>query len=181
MSNSDFATLRAKDAICDAVRDACGGERPEPPEKGAVVDVPLFLSLYKDTAVLYRDLSGVSLHKRGYRDVMHKASLNEGIAAACLTIAGWNTAVAAFGDANKNVLQKERVLLDPMCGSGTFLIEAALMASNFAPGLFRRQWPFQVSSSPKLKPVHHVTSLFVMGDACIAGTGWFFQSRIHGI
>lgn len=143
ISSSEFATLRAKDAICDAVRDACGGDRPEPPEKGAVVDVPLFLSLYRDTAVLYRDLSGVSLHKRGYRDVMHKASLNEGIAAACLTIAGWNSAVAGFGDANKNVLQKERVLLDPMCGSGTFLIEAALMATNFAPGLFRRQWPFQ--------------------------------------
>jgi 23S rRNA G2445 N2-methylase RlmL len=146
ISSSEFATLRAKDAICDAVREACGGNRPEPPEKGTVVDVPLFLSLYRDTAVLYRDLSGVSLHKRGYRDVMHRASLNEGIAAACLTIAGWNQALAGFGDANKNASQKERVLLDPMCGSGTFLIEAALMASNFAPGLLRRQWPFQVSN-----------------------------------
>lgn len=97
ISSSEFATLRAKDAICDAVREACGGNRPEPPEKGIVVDVPLFLSLYRDTAVLYRDLSGVSLNKRCYRDVMHRASLNDGIAAACLTIAGWNQAVAGFG------------------------------------------------------------------------------------
>lgn len=104
-----------------------------------MADVLLFLSLYRDTAVLYRDLSGVSLHKRGYRDVMHKASLNEGIAAAVLTLAGWNQAVSGFGDANKNAPGKERVLLDPMCGSGTFLIEAALMASNTAPGLLRRQ------------------------------------------
>lgn len=139
ISNSNFASVRAKDAICDAVRDACGGHRPEPPEQGSLADVPLFLSLYRDTAVLYRDLSGVSLHKRGYRDVMHKASLNEGIAAAVLTLAGWNQAVSGFGDANKNAPGKERVLLDPMCGSGTFLIEAALMASNTAPGLLRRQ------------------------------------------
>lgn len=145
ISNSNFASIRAKDAICDAVRDACDGHRPEPPEEGgSLADVPLFLSLYRDKAVLYRDLSGVSLHKRGYRDIMHKASLNEGIAAAVLTIAGWNQAIPGFGDANKNSVGTERVLLDPMCGSGTFLIEAALMASQVAPGLMRRQWPFQV-------------------------------------
>lgn len=143
ISNSNFASVRAKDAICDSVRDACGGHRPDPPAPELMVDVPLFLSLYRDTAVLYRDLSGVSLHKRGYRDVMHKASLNEGIAAAVLTLAGWNPAISGFGDANKNALGPERVLLDPMCGSGTFLIEAALMMTNTAPGLFRRQWPFQ--------------------------------------
>uniref|UniRef100_A0A7I4AT43 Uncharacterized protein n=1 Tax=Physcomitrium patens TaxID=3218 RepID=A0A7I4AT43_PHYPA len=142
--NSAFASVRAKDAICDAMREACGGHRPEPPEHGgSTADVPLFLFLFRDEAVLYRDMSGVSLHKRGYRDVMHRASLNEGIAAAVLTIAGWNRAVPGFGDANVNAPGEERVLLDPMCGSGTFLIEAALMASNVAPGLMRRQWPFQ--------------------------------------
>jgi len=146
VSNSNYASIRAKDAICDAMRDRCGGLRPEPPaEGGATADVPLFLSLYRDSAVLYRDMSGVSLHKRGYRDVMHRASLNEGIAAAVLTIAGWNPAVLGFGGANQNpgFTAEGGVLLDPMCGSGTFLIEAALMATKTAPGSMRSQWPFQ--------------------------------------
>jgi putative N6-adenine-specific DNA methylase len=94
--------------------------------------------LYTEFAVLYRDLSGVSLYQRGYRDVVHKASLNEGITATVLTLASLKQAVLSFGGVNDNASSgHERVLLDPMCGSNTF-IEATLMASNVAPGLLRR-------------------------------------------
>jgi 23S rRNA G2445 N2-methylase RlmL len=91
-------------------------------------------------------MSGVSLHRRGYRDAMHRASLNEAIAAGILTIAGWNSRIDGFGKFNAGGLSdiNKMVLLDPMCGSGTFLIEAALMACNRAPGLMRTHWPFQV-------------------------------------
>lgn len=144
VNNSMFASVRAKDAICDSIRDACGGFKPNPPEDGgATADVPLFLSVYKDHASLYRDMSGISLHRRGYRDAMHRASLNEAIAAGVLTIAGWNQGIAGFGDFNQNYFAHGLSLLDPMCGSGTFLIEAALMACNRAPGLMRQHWPFQ--------------------------------------
>lgn len=150
IDNSMFPSVRAKDAICDACRDACGGARPDAPgDLGAPADVPLFLSLYRDYAVLYRDMSGASLHKRGYRSAMHKASLNEGVAAAMLTVAGWNKALPEVGgEANKGALpgSKDLVLLDPMCGSGTLLIEAALMATNYAPGIARPVWPFQVGN-----------------------------------
>lgn len=147
VTNSMSASTRTKDAICDAIRDACNNKRPDPPEGGgANADVPLFLSLYRDKAVLYRDMSGVSLHRRGYRTVMHRASLSEAVAAGILTLAGWNTRVQGFGVANKNgslESLENMVLLDPMCGSGTFLIEAALMAANRAPGLTRKTWPFK--------------------------------------
>eukprot|EP00250_Pteridium_aquilinum_P000901 c11079_g2_i1 orf=98-1687(+) len=145
VNNSMFASIRAKDAICDSIRDACGGYKPSPPEDGgASADVPLFLSVYRDHACLYRDMSGISLHRRGYRDAMHRASLNESIAAGCLTIAGWNQEISGFGEFNTSHLTHGLSLLDPMCGSGTFLIEAALMACNRAPGLMRQHWPFQM-------------------------------------
>ncbi|KAI5067065.1 hypothetical protein GOP47_0017593 [Adiantum capillus-veneris] len=144
VNNSMFASIRAKDAICDAIRYACGGSKPSPPEDGgATADVPLFLSVYRDTVSLYRDMSGISLHRRGYRDAMHKASLNEALAAGCLTIAGWNQEIEGFGDSNSGHVNHSLSLLDPMCGSGTFLIEAALMACNHAPGLWRQRWPFE--------------------------------------
>jgi 23S rRNA G2445 N2-methylase RlmL len=149
VNNTMFASIRAKDAICDSIRDSrSGSSKPRPPrEGGASADVPLFLSLYRDHASLYRDMSGLSLHRRGYRDAMHRASLNEAIAAGILTIAGWNSRIAGFGEFNAGGLIADvdkMVLLDPMCGSGTFLIEAALMACNRAPGLMRTHWPFQV-------------------------------------
>lgn len=145
VNNSMFASVRAKDAICDSIRNVCGGSKPSPPEDGgAMADVPLFLSVFRDHACIYRDMSGISLHRRGYRDAMHKASLNEAIAASCLTIAGWNPEITGFGDFNTSHLNGLS-LLDPMCGSGTFLIEAALMACNRAPGLRRQHWPFQVN------------------------------------
>ena len=147
---SEFlAATRAKDAICDALRDA-GRPKPPPPPSGQPGDVPLFLSAYRGKALLYRDLAGVSLHKRGYRAgaAIHRAALNESVAAGILALAGWRgappglhapgsaAALAAGGDG-------PAVLVDPMCGSGTFLVEGAMMASAMAPGLLRAAWPFE--------------------------------------
>ncbi|CAK0784504.1 hypothetical protein CVIRNUC_007708 [Coccomyxa viridis] len=122
---------RARDAICDAIRDA-RRPRPAPPEPGQAAEVPLYVTAWQDYLTVYRDMSGESLHRRGYRSAMHRASLNESAAAGCLLLAGWPEAALSGA-----------TLADPMCGSGTFLIEAALMATNTAPGLFRRRFPFQ--------------------------------------
>ncbi|KAG1660377.1 hypothetical protein FOA52_012670 [Chlamydomonas sp. UWO 241] len=131
-----LASTRIKDAICDALRDA-GRPKPPPPDRGVVPDLPLYASLFRDTYALYRDLSGISLHRRGYRDAMHKSPLNESAAAGVLLLAGWKGVVAERGD--------EALLVDPMCGSGTLLVEAALIARNVAPGLMRpaADWPFR--------------------------------------
>ncbi|KAL4458935.1 hypothetical protein ABPG75_013800 [Micractinium tetrahymenae] len=131
LSSSQLLSVRAKDALCDAIRDA-RGTKPLPPEPGRVADLPLYCTAYHDRLSIYRDMSGASLHRRGYRQAMHRASLNEAAAAGILHLAGWHQACR----------QEGAVLADPMCGSGTFLIEAALMATDVAPGSFRRWWPF---------------------------------------
>ncbi len=77
--------------------DRCKGLQPEPFVEGSVnVDVPWFLFFYHDFIVFYRDMSYVNLHKRGHKDVMHYASLNEGIVIAILAIVGWNQAIISF-------------------------------------------------------------------------------------
>lgn len=272
LTSSELASRRAKDAVCDAIRDAYGGSKPPAPGRDSPPDLPLFLTVYRDTATMYRDMSGPSLHKRGYRSAMHKASLNESVAAAMLLLAAWdrvallpqvlqpgaasettgsnsnNSSIATdnstssqddsrssnrtdntgtgsgsddsnncsisdghgshafpdmLGSSTASSVQDGRskgpstqaesmqsdsrgaesthdesaqaesiqaefrkveygsldagngsggggvpgvVILDPMCGSGTLLIEAALLATRTAPGLFRASWPFQVSA-----------------------------------
>ncbi|KAG0554004.1 hypothetical protein M758_12G058300 [Ceratodon purpureus] len=143
IKNQSSVSTSVSNAIWDALRDACGGRWPGSPERESEVGVPLFLYVNGDEGILYRDMSGVSLHKRGYEESIDRAKSKEALAAAILTIAGWNHMVPGFGDANKNVQMKDRVFLDPFCGTGTILIQAALMACNVAPGLMRRQWPFQ--------------------------------------
>ena len=108
---------------------------PKPPDGHSSADVPMFLTLYRDEATLYRDMSGKSLHRRGYRDAaLHRAALNESAAAGALAIAGW---AEACERARREPSYRLPVLVDPMCGSGTILIEAALMAGAVAPGLVR--------------------------------------------
>ena len=144
LPSEQLAATRAKDAICDALRDA-RGEKPSPPPQGEPGDLPLFLSCYRDKAILYRDMCGASLHKRGYRtgDAIHRAALNETVAAGVLSLLNWTGAPAAL-HAGAPPSLSPAVLVDPMCGSGTLLIEAALMATNTAPGLLRTTpWPFQ--------------------------------------
>ena len=163
-SNSNFrtsqlVTLRARDAICDVIRSK-RGIKPSPPPENRCADLPLFVTVYKDRLSVYRDSSGHSLHRRGYRQAMHRASLNESAAAGCLYIAGWadlcgiterrNGSSSGEGEESASMDQSISAvgrrdgptLVDPMMGSGTLLIEAALMATHTAPGIFRRRWPF---------------------------------------
>jgi len=115
----DFVTLKIKDAICDKFRKA-GGERPN--IDTAAPDMRVYAFLTAERVSLYLDTSGEALFKRGYRKEQGEAPLRENLAAGILYLAGW---------------QPGMPLLDPMCGSGTFLIEAAQMALNIAPGAER--------------------------------------------
>lgn len=123
-----FGAQKVKDAIVDQFRDATD---TRPSVSKSEPDVSIYVYLYRDTANIYIDLSGESLHKRGYRLEAGSAPLKENLAAAILYRAGW-PAIAETGGA----------LMDPMCGSGTLLIEAALMAANHAPGLGRNYFGF---------------------------------------
>ena len=75
----------------------CRGNKPDPPERGHVADLPLYAALFKDECSLYMDMSGDSLHKRGYKSAMHVSSLNESAAAGILSLADWGKASAAAG------------------------------------------------------------------------------------
>lgn len=115
----DFATLKIKDAACDAFR-AATGRRPDVDTHAPDVRIHAFLTATDCT--LYLDTSGDALFKRGYRSVTGEAPLRENLAAGILRLAGW---------------QPQMPLLDPMCGSGTFLSEAGMIALDMAPGLNR--------------------------------------------
>jgi 23S rRNA (guanine2445-N2)-methyltransferase len=126
IKHSRYAALRVKDALCDRFREQ-KGRRPNVDPVAA--DLPLFLYIFKNRATMYRDLSGQTLHKRGYRKAMHRSSLNECLAAGMVLLSGWD---------------RTSDLADPMCGSGAIAIEAALIAMNRAPGLLRKQaFPFE--------------------------------------
>ncbi len=125
LSHSQYVAQRTKDAIVDQLRDA-QGLRPNVDTHQPDVRVNVYVD--RDTAQIAIDLAGESLHRRGYRTRQGAAPLKENLAAAILLRARW-PALAATGAA----------LVDPMCGSGTFLIEAALIAGDIAPGLARGQ------------------------------------------
>lgn len=128
ITHSRYGALRVKDAIVDQFRGRTG-ERPSVSVEQP--DLRINLHLFKDQATLSIDLSGDSLHRRGYRvDGVH-APLKENLATAILIRGGWPE-VAAGGGA----------LADPMCGSGTLPLEAALMATDTAPGLLRDYYGF---------------------------------------
>lgn len=128
MTHSLYGAQKVKDAIVDQLREKFGvrpnisRERP---------DVSIYVYLHRNQAEISLDLSGDSLHRRGYRLVSGSAPLKENLAAAILLRAGW-PAIAKDGG----------TLLDPMCGSGTLLIEAAWMAADIAPGLQREYFGF---------------------------------------
>lgn len=133
--NPSFASLRVKDAIVDRFRDTRG---VRPTVSTETPDVRVFLYLTSREAALYFDLSGESLHRRGYRRNATEAPLRENTAAAVLHRAGWYEAL-------KEWLQGGDLpfLADPMCGSGTICIEASLMAIDAAPGLLRKRFGHQ--------------------------------------
>lgn len=124
LKSLDFVTLRIKDAICDRFREE-GALRPSVSIRDP--DVRIHAYLTQNQYQLYLDTSGAPLYQRGFRDVSVIAPLRENLAAGIIMLSGWKPG-AAF--------------LDPMCGSGTFLIEAAMIALNQPPGL-RRAFGFQ--------------------------------------
>lgn len=126
--HSKFGAQRTKDAIVDQFLDRCGSR---PTVELQNPDIRINVYLYKDQATISLDLSGASLHLRGYREQQVAAPLKENLAAAILMRAGWNDIAKQGGS-----------LVDPMCGSGTLLIEAAMMAGDHAPGLMRRHFGF---------------------------------------
>lgn len=128
LKSLDFATLRIKDAVCDRFR-ADRGSRPNVSTDHPDQRIQLFLS--ETTATLYIDSSGDPLWQRGYRGAAGQAPLKENLAAGLVALAGWN-------DIDENGNLKYGTFLDPMCGSGTLVIEAAWMRANRAPGLNRR-------------------------------------------
>ncbi|VTS06439.1 THUMP domain-containing class I SAM-dependent RNA methyltransferase [Tuwongella immobilis] len=124
ITHSQYAARRVKDAICDQLREKLGKRPSVDTERPSV---GLNLHIFRDHATLSLDSSGDSLHKRGYRPELLRAPINEALAAGLLMASGW---------------QPGMPLADPMCGSGTFLIEAAWMALNRPPGLTRRHFGF---------------------------------------
>ena len=119
LKSLEFATLKIKDAICDKFRQAVNA-RPFIDTKTPAVRVHAYLAA--EHYVLYLDTSGDALYQRGNRKASIEAPLRENLAAGILQLSGWKPGTA---------------LLDPMCGSGTFLLEAAMMARHIAPGLNR--------------------------------------------
>jgi putative N6-adenine-specific DNA methylase len=125
ITHSLYASRRVKDAICDQFRDRTGRRPSVDPERPMI---GLNLHVYRDHATLSLDSSWDSLHKRGYRPIQTIAPLNEALAAGLLLQSEWNP---------------ETPLVDPLCGSGTFCVEAAWMALNRPPGLTRKWFGFQ--------------------------------------
>lgn len=123
--HSRYVTYRVKDAIADYWNEK-EGKRPN--VKLTDPDLNLNIHIAQETVTVSLDSSGESLHKRGYRVRNTEAPLSEALAAGMLLLAGW---------------QGQSDLYDPMCGSGTLLIEAALIAQNIAPGIFRKGFGFE--------------------------------------
>ncbi len=128
ITHSNFGALKVKDAICDQLRDQ-HGERPS--VDTVTPDLRLNVYLQRDIATVSLDLSGDSLHRRGYRLDSVAAPLKENLACAILLRADWPN-IAAHGG----------TLVDLMCGSGTLCLEAALIAADIAPGLTRDHFGF---------------------------------------
>ena len=123
--HSKFVSYKVKDAIVDQFREKTGSR---PNISVANPDIRLHIHIAESDCTLCLDSSGESLHRRGYRQESVEAPLNEVLAAGMILMTGW---------------QGETDFVDPMCGSGTLLVEAALIARNMAPGLFRKEYAFE--------------------------------------
>ena len=123
--HSKFVSYKVKDAIVDQFRERTGGR---PNISVSNPDLRLHIHIAEDDCTLCLDSSGESLHRRGYRQESVEAPLNEVLAAGMIMLTGW---------------KGETDFIDPMCGSGTLLIEAALIARNIPPGVFRQEYAFE--------------------------------------
>ena len=123
--NPQFLTLKVKDAIIDNIRRKTK-RRPDIDKENPIYS--LFVFVDRDKVRIYLNSSGVSLSKRGYREKIHIASLNEALAAGLVLLSDW---------------KPEQPLYDPMCGSGTIPIEAAMIGRNIPGGYYRKEYGFQ--------------------------------------
>lgn len=124
-NNSLFVVLKSKDAIVDQFREQFG-KRPSIDKQHP--DIRIHVHIQKDVCTVSLDTSGESLHHRGYRTSTNIAPINEVLAAGILLLSGW---------------RGQTHFLDPMCGSGTFLVEAAMIACNIPPNINRREFAFE--------------------------------------
>jgi putative N6-adenine-specific DNA methylase len=123
--HSGFVSLKAKDAIADRFRDKYA-KRPDVSTNDP--DIRVNVHIFKDECTVSLDSSGASLHLRGYRRAQTEAPMNEVLAAGIILLSEWD---------------RKTPFIDPMCGSGTLLIEAALMAGNVPPGYYRPLFGFE--------------------------------------
>lgn len=128
IDNTHFGALKVKDAVVDQMRKKFN-KRPDIDTKQPNIRINVYLQ--KEQATLSLDLSGESLHRRGYRDINITAPIKENLAAAILYRSQWPTMARQGGS-----------LIDPMCGSGTLLLEAAMIAADYAPGLQHHHFGF---------------------------------------
>lgn len=131
LRNTQFTAVRVKDAIVDRLRERFG-ERPSVDTDAP--DVLVNVGIRGDKATVSIDLAGEALHRRGYREPGKQviAPMKESLAAAMLMLAGW-----------PEIAKRGGAFVDPLCGSGTLAIEAALMAGDVAPGILRARWGFE--------------------------------------
>lgn len=125
--HSQYATYRVKDGIVDWFRDHTPNEE-RPRVRLEQADIMLNVHISGNAVTLSLDSSGESLHRRGYRRAQTEAPINEVLAAGIIMLSGWDGTTP---------------FVDPMCGSGTFVIEAALIAANIIPGVFRQHYAFE--------------------------------------
>ena len=148
LRNTQFTGLKVKDAVCDCLRDARGKRPDVQPQRP---DVPIWVSLHGKKATVSIDYAGESLHRRGYRVPGEnvEAPLKEALAAGMLVWGGWDhLAAPALRRAQAqregaDGVAEAPVFVDPACGSGTLVLEAAMMATDRAPGLARDYWGFE--------------------------------------
>lgn len=124
--NSGYTTLKIKDAIVDRIRNKTG-KRPNIDKTNS--DIKIFVIIKNEDVSIFIDSSGRPLFMRGYRSKIHKASLNECLAAGLILLSKWDKKVPFY---------------DLMCGSGTIPIEAAMIAFNIPPGILRKRFAFQI-------------------------------------
>jgi putative N6-adenine-specific DNA methylase len=124
-TNTMFASLKVKDALADHFREKMG-KRPSVDTANPEIFIQVHIN--RNTCTISLDSSGESLHKRGYRAIQGKAPLSEVLAAGMILLAGWDGSTD---------------FIDPMCGSGTLPIEAAMIAQNIPPGRFRKTYAFE--------------------------------------
>ncbi len=186
LTSLNFITLKIKDAVCDKIRLLCGRR---PGVDTLAPDVPIQGHLTEREFTLYLDTTGEPLFKRGLRTSTGAAPLRENLAAGILRLAGWQPGIP---------------LLDPMCGSGTLLIEAAQMSLNIAPGLKRgfsfqklknfdpRHWRDLVRQSAARQKAEHPLAIYgsdisatvlkaAQGNIAAAGVGGIVQLKCANV